>query len=50
MNTLIKQFFTPNSPLAQLSDHKTSEGPTGPMGEGLNPGSFVKKIVFVFTK
>ena len=35
MNGLIKQLFTPNSPVARLSEHKTED-------LGLNPRGFAK--------
>ena len=41
MNGLIKQLFTPNSPVAQLSEHKTREGPAA---VGSNPGILQNEI------
>ena len=49
MDGLIKQLFTPNYPLAQLSEHKT-EYLRRPAGVSSNLGSFAKKNCLNFHK
>ena len=49
MNRLIKQLFTPNSPVAQLTEHKNKDG-EGTAGEGFKSKGVLLKFCLNFHK